>query len=112
MMFALTTTNVAGHTKRAVSSAILFIGYSTAFIIGPQFFLASEAPRYQTGFKTMLIMFLIACFAPALYALYAVLMNRRKAKALREDGGGNAHIENEEFFDLTDKQQQRFVYSY
>jgi ACS family allantoate permease-like MFS transporter len=112
MMFALTTTNVAGHTKRAVSSAILFIGYSTAFIIGPQFFLSSEAPRYQTGFKTMLIMFLIACFAPGLYALYAMWMNKRKAKALIEGGDANDHVENEEFFDHTDKQQRRFVYSY
>ena len=40
MMFALTTTNIAGHTKRSTACAILFVGYSTAFIISPQFFLA------------------------------------------------------------------------
>jgi hypothetical protein len=111
MMFALTTTNIAGQTKRAVSSSILFVGYSLAFIIGPQFFIGSEAPQYPTGFKTMVIMFSIACLAPGIYYLYAVLTNKRKAKSLQDGGEANAHVENEEFFDLTDKQQPRFTYS-
>ncbi|TVY59490.1 putative transporter, partial [Lachnellula cervina] len=110
MMFALTTTNIAGQTKRSVSTALLFIGYSTAFIIGPQFFRASEAPKYGTGFKTMIIMFSIAALAPGLYFLYATWLNRRKQKNLEENGDDNGPMVNEEFFDLTDKQQPRFVY--
>lgn len=110
MMFALTTTNIAGQTKRSVSTALLFIGYSTAFIIGPQFFRASEAPKYGTGFKTMIIMFSIAALAPGLYFLYATWLNRRKQKNLEENGDDNGPMVNEEFFDLTDKQQRRFVY--
>jgi hypothetical protein len=111
MMFALTTTNIAGHTKRAVASAILFIGYSTAFIIGPQFFLTSEAPEYVTGFKTMVIMFAMACLAPWLYFFYARWCNRLKLEVLERNGESDAQLENEEFFDLTDKQQVRFMYS-
>ncbi|KAH8664252.1 allantoate permease [Xylariales sp. PMI_506] len=112
MMFALTTTNVAGHTKRAVASAVLFIGYSIAFIIGPQFFISTEAPEYPTGFKTMLILFLVACLAPGLYVLHTMWKNKCKEKMLVETGEGDVHIENEEFFDLTDKQQPRFKYSW
>lgn len=111
MMFALTTTNIAGHTKRAVASSILFVGYSTAFIIGPQFFLGTEAPTYQTGFKTMIILFSTACLSPGLYYAYVMWTNKRKEAKLEETGEAYVHVENEEFFDLTDKQQPRFMYS-
>lgn len=111
MLFALTTSNMAGHTKRATANAILFVGYSTAFIIGPQFFLAKESPRYATGFKTMIVMFSIAAVAPGLYYMYMTYLNRRQAKALASSEDASVPIENEEFLDLTDKQQTRFVYS-
>ncbi len=111
MMMALTTTNIAGHTKRSVASAILFVGYSLAFIIGPQFFLGSEAPQYPTGFKAMVIMFAIACLAPLGYYVYLTWLNRVKRRRLEEFGEQNVHVENEEFFDLTDKQQEHFFYS-
>ncbi|KAL2864038.1 uncharacterized protein BJX67DRAFT_230068 [Aspergillus lucknowensis] len=52
MMFALATTTIASHTKRATASAIIF-GHSTAFIIRPRFFLDKEAPQYLTAFKAM-----------------------------------------------------------
>jgi MFS family permease len=43
---SLITSNVGGFTKKAMVSAILFIGYSVGNIIGPQFFWASEISRY------------------------------------------------------------------
>lgn len=111
MMFALTTSNIAGHTKRATANAILFVGYSTAFIIGPHFFISHEAPRYDTGFKTMIVMFSISAVMPGISYFYMVYLNKHKAEALANDEDGNEPVENEEFLDLTDKQQPRFVYS-
>lgn len=111
MMFALTTSNIAGHTKRGIASAIMFMGYSVGFIIGPQFFIASEKPTYETGFETMMIVFAIACTAPGLYYAYATWQNSKRAKALIASGEVHVHIRNEEFFDLTDKEQVHFVYS-
>ncbi|KAL4791876.1 major facilitator superfamily domain-containing protein [Aspergillus venezuelensis] len=110
MVFALATTNIAGHTKRSTASAILFVGYSTAFIIGPQFFLDKEALQYSTAFKTMIITYAIACLAPGLYFLYMRWLNRRKVSAEAGEGD-NGYVENEEFLDLMDKQQPRFVNS-
>ncbi|KAL4907795.1 major facilitator superfamily domain-containing protein [Aspergillus multicolor] len=110
MMFALTTANIAGHTKRATASAVLFLGYSTAFIIGPQFFLDSEAPQYPTAFKTMIITYGVACLAPGLYWGYVQWLNRLKANKA-QDEATSEYVENEEFLDLTDKQQARFIYS-
>lgn len=111
MMFALTTTNISGQTKRGIANAIMFMGYSTGFIIGPQFFLASQAPTYQTGFETMMIVFAFACAAPGLYYAYVTWQNNKRSKALAASGEGNVYIHNEEFLDLTDKEQIHFVYS-
>ena len=111
MMMALTTTNIGGQTKRAVASSVLFIGYSAAFIIGPQFFLQSEYPRYQTGFKTMMITFAIACVAPLGYYAGVMWANKKRDQRMAELGGEEVSVENEEFLDLTDKQQIRFRYS-
>lgn len=112
LQFALTATNIAGHTKRAIANSILFIGYSVGFIVGPQFFLTREAPRYQTGFKTMVVTYSILCAAPVLYWSYVTYLNRQKSRKLRDLGGDGAQMmENEEFLDLSDKEQLRFVYA-
>ncbi len=111
MMFALTTTNIAGHTKRSVANAIMFVGYSIAFIIGPQFFRSTEAPYYQTAFETNIITFSIACLSPGAYYAYVTWQNNKKRKEIQLHIDSDIHIENEEFFDLTDKQQPHFVYS-
>lgn len=64
MMMALTTINIAGHTKRSVATSLMFVGYCVGFIIGPQFFLTSEGPVYSTGFKTMIILFAVSSLGP------------------------------------------------
>jgi ACS family allantoate permease-like MFS transporter len=38
-------------------------------------------------------------------------LNRRKEKFLRESGGEDVYVRNEEFMDLTDREQIHFVYS-
>lgn len=46
LSLSLISSNVAGFTKRSVTSALLFIAYCVGNIVGPQFFLASEEPNY------------------------------------------------------------------
>jgi hypothetical protein len=46
LSLSLITSNVAGFTKKSVTSASLFVGYCIGNIVGPQFFDASEAPDY------------------------------------------------------------------
>jgi hypothetical protein len=43
---SLITSNVGGFTKKATVQAMLFIGYCSGNIIGPQFFYTREAPKY------------------------------------------------------------------
>jgi hypothetical protein len=47
LSLSLISSNVGGFTKRSVISATLFVAYCTGNIIGPQFFLSSEEPKYE-----------------------------------------------------------------
>lgn len=46
---SIITSNVAGFTKKSVTSAMLFVGYCVGNIVGPQMFYSSEAPVYQVS---------------------------------------------------------------
>ncbi|EXJ79503.1 hypothetical protein A1O1_08767 [Capronia coronata CBS 617.96] len=111
LQFALMNSNTAGQTKRSITNAIMFLGYATGFIIGPQFFLSSEAPIYPTGFKTMLITFTLLTVAPVGLFVYLTWLNKQKQKHLIQAGGEHVYAHNEEFLDLTDKEQVHFRYS-
>ncbi|KAK5022231.1 hypothetical protein LTS07_010311 [Exophiala sideris] len=111
LQFASMNSNTAGHTKRSITNAIMFLGYATGFIIGPQFFLASEAPVYQTGFRTMLITFTLLTAAPVGMYAYLTWQNKTRDAAIMHSGGENIYTENEEFLDLTDREQIHFRYA-
>ncbi|UQC73840.1 uncharacterized protein CLUP02_00487 [Colletotrichum lupini] len=58
----LGTSNVAGHTKKAVYAAGTFIGCSLGNIIGPLMFDAKFAPRYDESFTGIMICFAVCVF--------------------------------------------------
>jgi len=111
IQFSLMNSNTAGHTKRSVTNSIMFLGYATGFIIGPQFFLTSEAPIYQTGFKTMLITYTLLTVAPIGMYAYLTWRNKMKQTAMIASGEENVYAPNEEFLDQTDQEQIHFRYS-
>ncbi|EXJ92787.1 hypothetical protein A1O3_01339 [Capronia epimyces CBS 606.96] len=111
LQLSLLNSNTAGHTKRSITNAILFLGYAVGFIIGPQFFLTSQAPKYPMGFETMLITFALLTVFPVGLYLYLTWLNRKKDAALIRAGGEVVYTHNEEFLDLTDREQLHFRYS-
>lgn len=50
---SIISSNVAGFSKKSVVSASLFVAYCAGNIVGPQFFLASEAPSYPVSVYTL-----------------------------------------------------------
>lgn len=50
MSLTMVSSNIAGSTKKQVTSAILFTGYCVGNIIGPQTFKDSEAPGYHSAY--------------------------------------------------------------
>lgn len=50
MTLIIVSSNIAGYTKKQVTSALLFTGYCVGNIIGPQTFKESEAPGYHSAY--------------------------------------------------------------
>lgn len=50
MSLTMISSNVAGFTKKQLTSVILFVGYCVGNIIGPQTFKSGEAPGYHSAY--------------------------------------------------------------
>lgn len=118
-IFTLMTRNYSGYTKRTTANAIVFIAYCVGMIAGPQFFVSSQAPKhpdetgYDEGFRMMIVCWILLMILPMILRFYYQWVNKKRdasdAKDLAE--GKEIYVENEEFMDLTDKQQRGFRYS-
>lgn len=108
-IFTLMTRNISGFTKKTVAGALLFIAYCVGMISAPQFFKADQAPGYQEGFNMMIVTWVILLILPQILRLYYVYENKRRDK--EDELNPKQHIQNEEFLDLTDKNQNGFRYS-
>jgi ACS family allantoate permease-like MFS transporter len=104
---SLAQANTAGHTKKTVVFAILYIGYAVGNLIGPQTFRASQAPAYTGGFTAMIVCYCVCIGLMAMYWALSVMQNRRidssEISTERELVDG--------FMDLTDQQQEGFKYT-
>ena len=108
-LLSLISTNVAGYTKKTTVAAMYLIAYCTGNIIGPQTFRPKDAPRYVPA-----EIVIIACWAFCLVNLgliytYCRYQNNNKRKA--REAPGYTKLENQEFLDLTDRENPEFVYS-
>lgn len=103
--------NVAGHTKKVTVNAIFLIGYCVGNLIGPQTFIATQAPDYAGAKIAMVvcssITFIVMCL---IWIHYVVENKKRDAKAKAEPNTEFEMIENHEFADLTDKENPLFRY--
>ncbi|KAF9766018.1 hypothetical protein IL306_001610 [Fusarium sp. DS 682] len=105
----LAQANTAGHTKKTVVFAILYIGYAVGNLIGPQTFRAEQAPDYVGGVVAMIICYCICILLMAAYWAWASWQNKRNAAAMVEPSTeGSDAIES--FGDKTDFEQEGFVY--
>lgn len=112
-IFALMQKNISGFTKKSTTNVIFFVCYCVGMIAAPQFFKSSQAPGYSEGFKMMIVCWVILIVLPWVLFYYYYIENKKKVKnEEREIQEGKEALENEEFLDLTDKQQRGFRYTY
>lgn len=134
--------NVAGHTKKATTVTFMSVGGLIGDIIGPLLFAPKDRPYYRGGLTAMLICMIVAVcfvFVVIVYLRYSNKRNERrrvvagkKAKiqdysmlTMREvqvarakenaEKGGVSNIQNigtHAFDDLTDLQNDEFIYVY
>ncbi|CAN8098274.1 unnamed protein product [Discula destructiva] len=111
--FMLITANTAGHTKKVVTNAFIFLGYWTGNIAGPSFFKTEEAPEYPLGIDSM-----IFCHLAALATLLAfrTLLSwenkRRDRKQLLETDNEQPDLDQTASKDMTDRENPNFRYVY
>lgn len=107
-LLSLIATNVAGYTKKTTVAAIYLMGYCVGNIIGPQTFQAKDAPHYVPAEITILVCWGLCIFDLAFIWWYCVWQNKKK-QAVR-DQPGYATLANQEFLDLTDRENASFNY--
>ncbi|KAI8627793.1 major facilitator superfamily domain-containing protein [Xylariaceae sp. FL1651] len=110
---SLLSRNVGGQTKKSVVLAINFIFWATGNAIGPQVFLAWDAPKYHIAFATHLGCYSVLVLALIFFRWYLIRENKRRDK-LAAEGVREAKDANltHAFEDLTDRENPNFRYMY
>jgi MFS family permease len=129
--------NTAGDTKKKCTSAMVFIGMCTGNVIGPLLYTVDDAPLYRPGLISNMVMFVLVAVIALLIPTYLALLNRRHAKR-REELGKSAvrvdesmlkkkemtmkgvemeardqrQVQDNGFSDLTDMENEDFIYVY
>ncbi|ETS74163.1 hypothetical protein PFICI_14029 [Pestalotiopsis fici W106-1] len=81
MSLTMVSSNIAGSTKKQLTSAVLFTGYCVGNIIGPQTFIDSEAPGYHSAYIAMLVGYVVKLLSIAVLYLYMWRENKRRDAA-------------------------------
>jgi ACS family allantoate permease-like MFS transporter len=102
-------TTFAGWTKKTTVAALYLLAYCTGNIIGPQTFRPKDAPEYRPAEITILVCWVV-CIIDILY-IWWYYRRQNKKKALIRESPGYVKVENQEFLDLTDRENAEFVYS-
>jgi hypothetical protein len=82
----MVSSNIAGYTKKQVTAAVLFTGYCVGNIIGPQTFIAKEAPHYHSAYIAMLVGFTCKLIAILVLYWYMWTENKRRDREQAERG--------------------------
>ena len=120
LILSLSTANIAGHTKKVVTNAVLFLGYCTGNIAGPFFYKSEQAPTYSLGIWSMIVSHLMEI---CVILLLRFLLQRENARRDRVQGVGKwaqgedtalteRDLDATAFGDLTDKENLNFRYIY
>lgn len=108
-ILSLIASNVAGYTKKTTVAAMFLIGYCAGNIIGPQTFRPEHAPRYVPAEVTICVCYAVCIGIMVFIHVWCKRENKRKA-AIRA-GEGYVKLENQEWLDLTDRENDEFVYT-
>ncbi|KAK0266997.1 Allantoate permease [Friedmanniomyces endolithicus] len=106
---SLISSNIAGYTKKTTVAAIYLIGYCIGNIIGPQTFRPKDAPRYVPAEIVIICCWTVCLGIMAFIYIWSRRQNTLKARIRAQPD--YTKLENQEFLDLTDRENAEFVYS-
>ncbi|KAL8694034.1 MAG: hypothetical protein Q9224_003645 [Gallowayella concinna] len=108
-LLSLIATNVAGYTKKTTVAAIYLIAYCAGNIIGPQTFRPKDEPRYVPAEITIICCW-AACVCDVLF-IYWYCKHQNRTKAALRGQPEYTKLENQEWLDLTDRENPEFIYT-
>ncbi|KAJ5387025.1 transporter [Penicillium cosmopolitanum] len=108
-LLSMISSNVAGYTKKTTVAAVYLIGYCVGNIIGPQTFRPEDAPQYLPAEITILVCIGVALMIMLFIYWWYVKENKRKLEI--QSRPDYVRLENQEFLDLTDRENPDFLYS-
>ncbi|KAJ7162030.1 MFS general substrate transporter [Mycena filopes] len=79
LIYTWSSQNTAGHTKKTLTTGILFVGQSAGNILGPFLYTTDQAPLYTKGLTSSLGCFAALSAVFILTALYLHTLNRAHA---------------------------------
>jgi len=104
LLYSWVAANYAGHTKKVVMNAVLLMSFCLGNIIGPETFRKGDAPEYLPAKITIVVTTAVAiCLTIVLRIIYQMENRRRERRGL-----GVEHKVNQEFLDLTDRENGEF----
>jgi predicted MFS family arabinose efflux permease len=105
LLYSWVAANIAGHTKKVTMNAILLMSFCLGNIIGPLTFRQADAPDFIPAKITIIVTCAFAAGMTLLLRAYYVWENKRRDKLVHGE-----RVANEEFLDLTDKENKNFRY--
>jgi hypothetical protein len=121
---------------------MLFIGLTVGNMVGPQLYLSKEAPYYKTGLTANMVLLSLMFVLTAIQVVYLFYLNKRNVKRRIAAGKTGKHVDyslenssnwaamkkanvaegiekaqeeqgnSHAFEDLTDRQNDEFIYQY
>ncbi|RHZ61917.1 MFS transporter [Aspergillus thermomutatus] len=134
MVYSWSAANTAGETKKKVTTGLLIVGQCVGNIIGPTLYTTAEAPLYRRGLLSNLAMFCVLVVLCIINLVYLWVLNKKHAQKrvsmgksativdhsmytvgaapVDKEGAPVQHgaMEDNAFKDLTDWQNEDFVY--
>lgn len=131
LLISLVTGNTAGHTKKVLTNAFLFLGYCigeyiwhhllflsgmadfrTGNIVGPFFYKTDQAPSYHLGIDSMIFCHLAGVTIIFLLRCLLRWENGRRERRAATQGQEQPDLNETAFKDMTDRENPNFRYIY
>lgn len=106
LIYSWVSANYAGHTKKVTMNAVLLMSFCLGNIIGPLTFRSNDAPNYIPAKITIVVVSAVAAALTVVLRFMYQMENRRRDRR----GVGLEHRENQEFMDMTDRENGEFRY--
>ncbi|KAI1482300.1 MFS general substrate transporter [Daldinia eschscholtzii] len=104
LTMSLVSSNFAGYTKKATASTMMYVAFCVGQVVAPQLFIPAEEPEFKTAFLAAFICFALCIIFTIVLRFYLIWENKRRDQ-LHLSEGELSNTDNE-FLDLTDKQQK------